>query len=136
MMIRIMKKLKGQRGGSALEFAIVLPILLLILLGIIDFGYVVFTKAVITNASREGARTGIVFSDPPVNDADIVQIVNDYCTNFIPSATVSTQVIRAGGAAGDPLTVRVNYMHDFLFLSNFGIPGPIDLGAETVMRME
>jgi Flp pilus assembly protein TadG len=136
MMIRTMKKLKGQRGGSALEFAILLPVLLLILLGIIDFGYVVFAKAVITNASREGARTGIVFSDPPLTNADIVQVVDDYCTNFIPSATVSTQVIRAGGAAGDPLTVRVNYLHNFLFLSNFGVAGPIDLGAETVMRME
>jgi Flp pilus assembly protein TadG len=138
MMRKIIKKRKGQRGASAIEFAIILPVLLVILVGIMEFGYVMYAKAVITNASREGARRGIVFSDPRPTDAEIVQAVDDYCTNLIPSATATTQVTRVGDAAGDPLTVRVNYLHSFWVLHNlpFGIAGPIDLGAETVMRME
>lgn len=134
----IIKKMKGQRGASAIEFAIILPVLVVILIGIMEFGYVMFAKAVITNASREGARRGIVFSDPRPGDAEIIQAVSNYCSNLIPSATVTTQVARAGNAAGDPLTVRVNYLHNFWVLHNlpFGIAGPISLIAETVMRME
>jgi hypothetical protein len=103
-----------------------------------EFGYVMFAKAVITNASREGARRGIVWDDPRPGDAEIVQAVNNYCSNLIPSATVRTQVVRAGSDPGSPLTVRVIYLHNFWVLPNlpFGIAGPIDLGAETVMRME
>jgi Flp pilus assembly protein TadG len=135
---KMIKKTKGQRGASAIEFAIILPVLLVILVGIMEFGYVMYAKEVITNASREGARRGIVFSDPRPTDAEIVQAVNDYCSNLIPTATVTTQVTRVGDAAGDPLTVSVNYLHSFWVLHNlaFGIAGPIDLGAETVMRME
>lgn len=138
MIMTIIKKTKGQRGASAIEFAIILPVLLVILVGIMEFGYVMYAKGVITNASREGARRGIVFSDPRPGDAEITQAVNDYCSNLIPNATVTTQVVRAGSAAGDPLTVRVDYLHNFWVLHNltFGIAGPIDLGAETVMRME
>lgn len=138
MMAAIIKKIKGQRGASAVEFAIILPVLLVILIGIMEFGYVMFAKAVITNASREGARTGIVFGDPRPSDAEIIQAASDYTSNLIPSATVTIQVLRAGNAPGDPLTVRVNYLHNFWFLHNipFGIAGPVNLGAETVMRME
>ena len=138
MITTIIKKMKGQRGASAIEFAIILPVLLVILMGTMEFGYVMFAKAVITNASREGARRGIVYGDPRPGDAAIVQAVNDYCSNLIPSATVTTQVARAGSDAGNPLTVRVNYLHNFWVLHNlpFGIAGPIDLGAQTVMRME
>ena len=139
MMTTIIKKIKGQRGASAIEFAIILPVLLVILIGIMEFGYAMFAKAVITNASREGARTGIVYATPNrPGDAEIVQAVNNYCSNLIPSATVTTTVVRAGSDAGNPLTVRVNYLHNFWVLHNlpFGIAGPLNLGAETVMRME
>ena len=135
-MIAIMKKMKGQHGGSAIEFAFLLPVMIIIICGIIDFGYVMYAKGVITNASREGARAGIVHHTPPVTDGAIAQIVNDYCSKFIPSAILNTQVIRAGNAQGDPLTVRVNYLHNLWFLPNWIGIGPINLGAETVMGLE
>ncbi|MCK5219206.1 pilus assembly protein, partial [bacterium] len=48
--------LKNQRGAAAVEFAIVLPLLALILFGTIDFALLFYNKQVLTNASREGAR--------------------------------------------------------------------------------
>jgi hypothetical protein len=63
------KKVKDQNGTAIVEFAIVLPILFLFVLGIIEFGALLYDKAVITNASREGARTAIVFhADPIIGD--------------------------------------------------------------------
>ena len=54
-------KFSSQKGASAVEFALVLPLLMLILFGIIEFGLLMYNKAMITNASREGARRGIVY---------------------------------------------------------------------------
>ena len=50
--------LKGNNGASAVEFAVVLPLLVLPF-GIIEFSLALYDKAMITNASREGARAGI-----------------------------------------------------------------------------
>ncbi len=48
------------RGQTLVEFALILPVLLLILLGIVDFGRVIYANNVIANAAREGGRTAIV----------------------------------------------------------------------------
>lgn len=45
-----------ERGAAAVEMAIVLPLLVLVLGGIIDFGRYFFSQVVLTNAAREGAR--------------------------------------------------------------------------------
>ncbi len=135
--------MKSEKGASAIEFAIVLPVLVLLIAGIMEFSVLLYDKAVITNASREGARAGIVFSDPPISDAEIEAIVNNYCAGHLitfgaaPGAT--TSVSRAGsGSAGDPLTVSVNYHYDFLVIPNFlnNLVGGINLAGQTVMRAE
>jgi len=61
----------GQRGAAAVEFAIVLPLLLAILLGIVEFSLIMYDKAQITSASRNGARFGTMWSPssrPSCND--------------------------------------------------------------------
>ena len=55
-----LRGLRGERGQSMVEYALVLPILLLLLLGIMEFGIGVFNYNTIANAAREGARYGIV----------------------------------------------------------------------------
>jgi Flp pilus assembly protein TadG len=46
----------SERGSVAVEFALLVPVLFLILFGIINFGVLMYNQAVITNAAREGAR--------------------------------------------------------------------------------
>ncbi len=53
-------KIKSENGASAVEFALVLPLLLVLVFGIIEFSIFLYDKAVITNASREGAQAGDV----------------------------------------------------------------------------
>src|ERR1700758_4127008 len=62
---------KKQAGVAAVEFAIVLPVLLLIIFAIVELGIALYDKAVITNASREGARAGIVLKSPKPTATDI-----------------------------------------------------------------
>ena len=134
--------LKRRNGSAAVEFAIVLPLLVVLVFGIIEFSVALYDKAMITNASREGARTGILFSDPRISDAEIINVVNNYCgthlITFAGPTGVSTTIQRVGDNPGDSLTVRVAYQYTFLVLPSFvtDLTGGINLVAETVMRME
>ena len=59
-----MKYRFSQRGASAVEFALILPLLIVLTFGIIEFGLLMYNQQVLTNAAREGARYGIVQTDP------------------------------------------------------------------------
>lgn len=56
---------RKQRGQELVEFALILPLLLLLMVGIFEFGYVVFAYNTLSNAVREGARYGSVHPDDP-----------------------------------------------------------------------
>ena len=53
--------LNNQRGGAGLEFTIIFPLLLMVTFGIIEFGALMFDKAIVTNAAREAARAVAAF---------------------------------------------------------------------------
>jgi Flp pilus assembly protein TadG len=138
----VKKTMRDQKGVAAVEFALILLPLVLLIFGAIEFTTALYDKAVITNASREGARAGIVYDDPRRSNSDIVDAVSRYCSDNMISlggdSDISTQIIRGGDTAGDPLTVRVTYTYNFLVLPNFitSLAPGITMEAETVMRME
>ena len=141
--------MNNQRGASAVEFAIILPMLVVLILGIIEFGLLFYDKAVITNASREAARAGIIYQpDPRVDSTEIESVVLNYCNNKLVtfgSSTGPTVTVPNGPCttSGDELAVSVTYQYEFLvlpdFLTNFfsgTVPGSIDVSAITRMRCE
>ena len=69
----------NERGVQAIELALLLPIFLGILYGIVDFGFMMYQNQIVANASREGARAGIVLSYPRPTPEDISAIV---CENL------------------------------------------------------
>ncbi len=52
---------RGSRGVAVVEFALILPLLVTFLVGMVEFGHVWFLQHALTNASREGARVGVVY---------------------------------------------------------------------------
>ena len=147
------KKLRREAGGAAAEFAIILPLLMLILFGIVEFGLLLYNKQVLTNASREGARAGIVVQVPKLTDQQIRDIIADYCNGLLvnfngASNTISAtddsniKITRFGtNSFGDDLEVGVSYPYNFLVTSvlhNFGFSvfDTITLNATTVMKHE
>ena len=54
-----------ERGAAAVEMAIILPLLLLVIAGIVDMGRFLFTKVMVTNAAREGVRAAVVTTSTP-----------------------------------------------------------------------
>jgi Flp pilus assembly protein TadG len=139
-------KLQKQNGVAAIEFAFVLPILLMLVFGIVEFGIILYDKAMITNASREAARAAIVYRNPgeELTCADIITIVNDYSNLYLLTFGSSSPVtnfdpIGCSPAAGNPLTVTVSYQYDFLILPDFlssVLPDPMTLVGRTRMIKE
>ena len=138
-----MKK-SGERGAAAVEFALLLPVLVLILFGIIEFGLLLYDQQVITNASREGARAGIVQAATRPNLAAITSVVTNYTGSYLVTfagGAVNPSVTAPNGACvdfGNPATglqVSVTYRYTFLVLGNLGFASPL-LTANTTMRCE
>lgn len=82
--------MKREKGQSAVEFALVLPILIILLCGIIDFGWLFSCKISATNAAREAARyTAIHYYDSSTDDdfADAKSIVLEEAPQLSASST-------------------------------------------------
>lgn len=69
---------KNSRGVAAVEFAIILPFLLVLVIGVIDLGWLFNGWVVLTGAAREGARTAITTLD----EEEIAEAVRDHAVNF------------------------------------------------------
>ena len=116
------RRLKGEHGAVAVEFAILAPVFLLLVFGILDFGHAYYLKQVVSNASREGARYGARFTTDttgnhlkpnafsPTLPAIDTWISSKY-SSLLP-ADANLQVTPGGagytsGAAGADLSVEV-----------------------------
>ncbi len=128
-----------QRGAASVEFGIILPLLLLLVFGIIEFGVLFYDKAMLTNASREAARAGVVFG---LSDDERTAVITDTTSNYLGSSLITfggtssystTPVIDA-----EHLTVTLSYQYDFLLMPAFitDLTGGINLQAQTRMRLE
>ena len=74
-MTSLPRRARSARGAELIEFALVLPVLLLIVLGIVDFGFMFQRMEVVTNAAREGARLAVL---PGYAKTDVEARVCDY----------------------------------------------------------
>ena len=132
---------RGEKAVAAVELALILPILLIILFGMIEISTLLYDKAVITNASREAARAGIVNSS--VTDSEIMGYAQNYCLNKlityrsanIPTVTVSRP---SGSDPGNPLIVTVSYQFTGLALGTIIRPQNWDqtLTSTSIMNFE
>jgi Flp pilus assembly protein TadG len=140
-------RLKSERGAELIEFALVFPVLLLVVLGIVDFGFVFQRMEVVTNAAREGARIAVL---PGYAVADVKARVTNYVqTGGLPTTAANpvvavTDVSIPTGAGGPNLTgkrVQVTYTHSYLFIGPVaswfgGSFTTVPIGAVSIMRDE
>jgi Flp pilus assembly protein TadG len=62
-----------------MEFALVLPLLLLVTFGVLEFSMVMYDKVVITHAAREAVRAGVALTSPKMSNTDIEMVAQHYC---------------------------------------------------------
>ena len=126
-----MRKLfsKDRDGQSIIEFAVLLPILLMVIFGITEFGRAILVKNVLHTASREGARLAVV-SDSTSAHGRVLEVLN--AGNVVPKEIIILFSI-------PEKKVEVTITTDFDVLSG-GILDPFmgtfELKGKTVMRLE
>jgi Flp pilus assembly protein TadG len=127
---------RNRRAAAAVEFAVVAPVFLLLVFGMIEYGRMVMVQQVITNASREGARQAVLDG---ATTSNVTTTVTSYLTSgSISGATVTVSPNPPTSAQyGDPVTVTVSIP----FSQVSWLPSPMYLGgktltASTVMRRE
>jgi Flp pilus assembly protein TadG len=129
-----------EAGTSIVEMAIVLPLLLLLVFAIGDFG-IAYTRWVsLTNAAREGARAGVVFREPcdagAVED-EIRATVSDFADSSGLDDPIDIDIIGACLGTGTELRVTAIVPYNYLALSALaGLAPTVNLSARTVMRNE
>jgi Flp pilus assembly protein TadG len=142
----------SDRGQGLVEFALVLPIFMLVLLLIVDFAWALRQYVQITNAAREGARYGVTckYSDHTSPDG-IKQRVAEYSSGLIAVAdvTVPTNPCSSGSYPASPPTdpkvvVEVDYEYDWItpigpvlnFVTGGTVPAHLPMHTSTTMRLE
>ena len=140
-------RLLSEEGGQLVEFALVLPMLLLVVLGIAEFGFIFQRYEVLTNAAREGARIAVL---PGYTTADVQARVAAYVTaGRVPTTAgnpaVSVTSVAIPTTPGGPVLsgrrVTVTYTHTYMFLTGIGAwfgatYGTVPLQAVSEMRTE
>ena len=105
-----------QRGAAAVEFAMLLPLLMALFMGSVEMGLILYDKAVLTNASREGARAGIVLRNPKPTVADITNVVlqksQSSLISLLPADPPQVTVLQSSPAAW-PNTLQVSVQYTF-----------------------
>lgn len=138
--LRSRRSWTSEDGAELIEFAVVLPLLMLLVLGIIDFGFLFQRYEVVTNAAREGARIAVLPDYQGPNLAENVRVrVQQYldASGLTGAATVTAlppQAVSIGGGACITLTgVTVSYPHDFAFVGPLvRLVGGSSFGATTM----
>jgi Flp pilus assembly protein TadG len=149
-----------ERGAEAVEFALVLPVFVLLVFGVVDFGYMINRDTMINNASREGAREGALNPDQNAIECAVRQSLSTVETpalktvtaNCQPTPTKITVLVTCRTpsdsttcavtnvtdfASGGTVIVKVSYTHSWITPVGSTIkPGGILLSKSTEMRIE
>lgn len=136
----------GDRGQVLVEFVLVLPILLVLVIGIIEFASAWRVSQTITNVAREGARYAVVANGPTAGEEGQVEdSVRSLLNNAGLDGSSATITAALSAGSGDPDEVTIEYPYEFIFFgpainlmmgSGGGEYGTITLATKTSMRNE
>ena len=144
---------KGEGGQSLVEFTLVLPIFLLVLFAIMDFGMAFNAWITVTNSAREGARLGAVHppldvpSSPCNGKSSLEQCIKDRVratADTLNQANLDVSVQGAQGTAGESVVVDVSYAYSLItplanimgMVSGGSIGETLNLSSTADMRLE
>jgi len=126
--------LRSQSGQALVEMALVMPLLILLLFGVIEMGRIGYTYISVSNAARAGARVASLGSD----DSAIRSAVAAAAPALSPSDLIVEIAPPEGERqSGSMVTVRVSYpVHLLIPLYQRLVPNPLTVGTELSMRLE
>jgi Flp pilus assembly protein TadG len=128
---------RSERGAAAVEFALILPVFLLIVLGTIDFGYFFFVSEIVGNAAREGARAGSVV-EPDAGHGAAASAATTAASNSLTKGGLKNQGIAASVVTVNGVdAVQVSIVYPVGSITGFlGNIMPANAHALVVMRWQ
>jgi Flp pilus assembly protein TadG len=127
----MMKMSKPGRGQTLVEYALMLPILILIVIMLVDLGRAVYYYSVVFNAAREGARWGII---DPEDTAGIEAAAKAKITGINPADVTVVSAMPTED------TIRVTVSYSFApvtpLVGNFLSGGTLTLQSQSTMQVE
>jgi Flp pilus assembly protein TadG len=121
----------GERGSAVIEFALLLPILLLVLLAVVQVGVLASDQLVITQAARAGARAASVEAGDDAARAAAIGAAPG-----LDPARITVTITRSG-TEGDPVAVTVTYAAPVAgLISGWLLPPEVTLRSSSIMRQE
>jgi len=124
-----------QCGQSLLEFGIILPVAIVVLVGIVEFGRYFMIRQTITNAAREGARVAILPSTQW--EYEVREVVTQYVSGAgLNPSNLYVDASGLRGTTGTRTTVTVRYPYDSVMFRFLGRSGPITVQAVCTMVHE
>lgn len=134
---RAKEQTHSQKGSVLVEFALILPVFLTLLAGMISFSFALYNKTVLTMATREGARAGALYgTSDRENKADKAAL--DACKDLISFGSGEREPVVESTISGKILTVSASltYYLPFRFNWYYIFPESLTISAETSMRLE
>lgn len=142
------RRRETERGAAAVEFALVFPLFIAVLMGTIDYGYFFFSDQIVTNAAREGARAGTLVTPGVGASAAAVSAASAAAATYLTNnglgcpgggsgciTAISTTVSDLAGIT----TPAVDVVIDYASVSLTGFTGyilPAKVHAHAVMRWQ
>jgi len=130
----IRKLRKREQGQALVEMALILPLFLLLLFGVIEMGRVGYAYIAVSNAVREGGRVATIGG----TDLEIKNSIEDSITSLDSmSLTITINPLEADRQSGQEVNVNVTYPVQLVIplISNV-MPNPVVVSASIVMRQE
>jgi Flp pilus assembly protein TadG len=143
MATKSLRRARSRRGQALVEFALVIPVFIFLVMGIFDLGRAVYANSTISNAAREGARIAIVdqtcshiTSEATRQSVALANVTVTADFRTPAGAVLATCPTTAARAIGDIATVRVNYAFTAAtpFISN--LLGTLNLSATSKFAIE
>lgn len=129
-----MKSLKKEEGQALVEFALILPILLLLIIAVIDFGWLFMARIRVTNAAREAVRYYAVHKDTGNTEGAVetkLKAIAKESLDFVDNADLS---VDASFPAGQKVSVFVTA--DVEPLTRLFFTTDVTISTEAHMRVE
>lgn len=130
---------RSEEGQAVVEFALVVPVLMLLVVGVFEFGRAWNAHQAVTDAAREGARIAVI-ADPAITEDSVRKVVRNALSAVSLNADLAViQLTGVNDPTGEPARVEVKYPYQLTFLKTLGGTsggGAVTLGTAFVMRNE
>jgi Flp pilus assembly protein TadG len=127
------RRIRGERGQALVEFVLVLPILLMLVFAVVQFGITYHHYITVTDATRAGARAAVVNTDEDDPEAVAETAVRDSAVN-LDQSELDVNVSFTGYERGDEVTVEAVYPYEINLLGIVVASG--NLTSETTEAVE